>query len=380
MTYNITYIQELIIDKIAGAISEEDDTILEHAIQNDPDVAKLWAEMQAVLTSNKAESFFNNLNEQQAWDKIEPKLKKVKPINTQQTGYIKWLSIAALLCITLSVVYYAIQKPVANTVAVKQTKKPAIELQMANGQHINLSDTSKRVINTPFAHLKKATNGLSYKLADAKAQNWSTLIVPPQLDYHIALSDGTQVWLNSASSLRFPFSFTGATREVYLTGEAFFKVAKNAAHPFIVHTSQTNVQVLGTEFNVNTYNPGTTTTSLIEGSVSATDTHSQKLLLKPGYQAVYTPITGFLKQPFDAATELAWMHGLYYFHNQKLRDISEVLERWFNLKVIFDDAGKANESFSGVIEKNKPIQVFIQNLKSSAGVEAIVKDDILHIK
>lgn len=380
MTYNKTYIQELIIDKIAGAISEEDDHILQQAIRADPKVAKLWMEMQDTLTSDKAKFFFDNIDENAAWDKIEPQIEQVKAIQSKQKGFIKWMSVAALLCVTLSAVYYWQAKPVTNSVAVKQTKKPSIELRMANGQQIDLSDTAKSVINTPFANIKKGANGLSYTLGDDKAQTWNTLIVPAELDYQIALSDGTQVWLNSASSLRFPFSFTGANREVYLTGEAFFKVAKNAAHPFIVHTDQTNVQVLGTEFNVNSYHPNMTTTSLVEGSVSTSGQHNEKLLLKPGYQAVYTPVTGFLRQPFDAGTELAWMHGQYYFHNQKLRDISEVLQRWFNLKVVFDDAGRAENTFSGAIEKNKPVQVFIQNLKSSAGVDAIIKDNVLHIK
>jgi transmembrane sensor len=380
MAYNNTYIQELIIDKIAGAISEEDDDLLQHAIREDPHVQQMWDEMHHALTSDKAKTFFNSIDEHKAWEKIEPELEYVKPINLKKSGFKGWLSVAALLCITLSAIYYWAAKPVSNIVAVKKHKKPAIELQMANGQHINLSDTSKQVINTPFARLKKGANGLTYKLDDTKTQDWSTLLVPPELDYKIVLSDGTQVWLNSASSMRFPFSFSGNTREVYLKGEAFFKVAKNAAHPFIVHTNQTDVQVLGTEFNVNTYNSNITTTSLVEGSVSTSGHYKEKTLLKPGYQAVYAPGIGFLKQPFDAGTELAWMHGMYYFHNKKLRDISEVLLRWFDLKVVFDDPARAEESFSGAIAKNKSVQVFIQNLKSSADVEATITDGVLHIK
>jgi hypothetical protein len=379
MTYNKAYIQELIIDKIAGTISDEDDDLLRHAIKEDPDVQQIWDEMQQTLTSDRAQAFFNTIDEHKAWDKMEREIKQVKPINSKPGGFIKWLSIAALLCITFSAIYYWELKPVTNIAAIKN-KKPAIELQMENGQHIDLSDTTKSTINTPFAHLKNGANGLSYKLNNAKVQDWSTLVVPPELDYQIILSDGTQVWLNSASSLRFPFSFSGATREVYLKGEAFFKVAKNATHPFIVHTNQTDLRVLGTEFNVNTYHPNITITSLVKGSVSNSGHHNEQLLLKPGYQAVYAPAMGFLKQPFDAGIELAWMHGMYYFHNKKLRDISEVLQRWFNLTVVFDDPAKAEESFSGAIEKNKPVHVFIQNLKASADVEASIKDGVLHIK
>jgi len=381
MTYNKAYFQELIIEQIAGAISEEDSHLLNEAIQNDPRVKQLWDEMQQTLTSNKARSFFNNIDENKAWDKIKPEIKPLTPISSHRVEIMKWMSVAALLCIAFTAGYYWRKMPV-NEVAVasKNIKAPAIELQMANGQHIDLSDTSKRVINIPFAHLKKGANGLSYQVDNNKNEEWSTLVIPSKLNYKIVLSDGTQVWLNSVSSLRFPFSFLGKTREVYLTGEAFFKVAKNAAHPFIVHTGQTDVKVLGTKFNVNTYKSDETVTSLVEGSVSTSGLDKQKMLLQPGYQAVYTSGSGFRAQPFDSSVELAWMNDIYYFHNTKLHDISDVLLRWFDVKVVFDDPGTADETFSGAIQKNKPVDVFIQNIKASAGVTAVLKEGVLHIR
>lgn len=97
MTYNKTYIQGLIIEKIAGAITEDDDHILRHAIHNDPEVAKLWPKMQGVLSSDKAQSFFENIDEDQAWDKIKRQLGRVNPINTTQPGITKWGAIAAFL-------------------------------------------------------------------------------------------------------------------------------------------------------------------------------------------------------------------------------------------------------------------------------------------
>jgi transmembrane sensor len=150
MKYNIIYIQELIIDKIAGAISEDDDHILQHAIHTNPEAAKLWNEMHAILTSDKAKSFLDNIDEDTAWEKVKPQIDPVKSIQIKQAESIKWLSIAALLCITLSVIYYWQSKPVVNHPVVKLRKKNTIELQMANGQQIDLSDTTKSIINTPF--------------------------------------------------------------------------------------------------------------------------------------------------------------------------------------------------------------------------------------
>jgi transmembrane sensor len=251
---------------------------------------------------------------------------------------------------------------------------------MENGQQLNLSDTSSRELNTASAHLTKNAEGLSYQLENRKAEEWSTLVVPPTLTYQIILSDGTKVWLNSASSLRFSFSFLRQTRDVYLTGEAFFKVAKNPAKPFIVHTGQTQVKVLGTEFNINSYRADKTVTSLVEGSVSTTAENNQKLLLHPGYQAVYQTGSGFSRQTFNPATELSWMKDVYYFHNTRLGEISDVLSRWFDVKVVFDDAAKAGETFSGAIDKKQPVEIFIRNIKASAQVKADFKDGVLHIK
>ncbi|MFC0515519.1 FecR family protein [Mucilaginibacter angelicae] len=381
MTYNKAYFQELIIEQIAGTISEEESHLLNEAIQNDSQVKQLWDEMQQTLNSHKAQTFFNNIDENKAWDKIEPEIKRIKSINPRRKDVWKWLSVAALLCIAFTVGYFWRQIPVNNSVVAKKDfKAPAIELRMANGQQIDLSDTSKKVINIPFAHLNKGANGLSYQVDNNKSEEWSTLVIPSKLNYQIVLSDGTQVWLNSVSSLRFPFSFLGKTREVYLTGEAFFKVAKNAAHPFIVHTGQTDVKVLGTEFNVNTYQANETVTSLVEGSVSTNGRDKQKMLLQPGYQAVYKSGSGFRAQPFDPTVELAWMNDIYYFHDTKLHDISDVLLRWFDVKVVFDDPAKADEAISGAIQKNKPIDVFIQNIKASAGVTAVLKEGVLHIR
>jgi transmembrane sensor len=379
MAYNKTYIQELIIERVTGTISAEDDSLLETAIQHDEHVKQMWDEMQQELNLNQA--FFDNLDEGSAWDKIEPQISNIRPIGPRRGGIAKWISIAALLCIGVGLFFYWQTKPVTQDLIVKKnTNNPGIELQMANGQHIDLSDTAKRIINTSFAHLKKGSNGLSYQLANTKTQEWSTLVIPPKLSYQIVLSDGTEVWMNSASSLRFPFAFTGSTRDVYLSGEAFFKVAKNKALPFIVHTNQTDIKVLGTQFNVNTYKPDITTTSLVEGSVTTNSVNSPKLLLYPGYQAVYATGRGFSTQPFDADTELAWMRDIYYFHDTKLQDIGEVLSRWFDVKVVFDDPAKAHEAFTGAIQKNKPVEVFIQNIKTSAGVKTSFADGVLHIK
>jgi transmembrane sensor len=383
MTYNREYIQDLIIEHFAGTISPEDSEILKQAIVQDPAANLLWESMQQGLASPEAKNFFDSIDEDKAWHKVKP---DIQPVLSKSIHYKKkiltWFSIAALLCLAVAIFrFYPSQRAVSNTATLNHgAAKPAILLRMENGQQLNLSDTSSRELNTASAHLTKNAEGLSYQLENRKAEEWSTLVVPPTLTYQIILSDGTKVWLNSASSLRFSFSFLRQTRDVYLTGEAFFKVAKNPAKPFIVHTGQTQVKVLGTEFNINSYRADKTVTSLVEGSVSTTAENNQKLLLHPGYQAVYQTGSGFSRQTFNPATELSWMKDVYYFHNTRLGEISDVLSRWFDVKVVFDDAAKAGETFSGAIDKKQPVEIFIRNIKASAQVKADFKDGVLHIK
>src|SRR5690606_10744959 len=136
-----------------------------------------------------------------------------------------------------------------------------IELKLADGTLIPLSEAG--VVDIGISKLQRV-NGKLVCQSRNTALNCNTLSVRYNMDFKLLLSDGTEVWMNSGTQLRFPFNFNGKTREVYLEGEAYFKVAKNADRPFIVHANGTQVQVLGTSFNVSTYDDEVVT-SLVEG-------------------------------------------------------------------------------------------------------------------
>jgi len=106
----------------------------------------------------------------------------------------------------------------------------------------------------------------------------------------------------------------------------------------------------------------------------------REMKLKPGYQAVYDASTGFAVQPFKAATVLSWMQGVYYFHNTPLRDIAEVLHRWFEVKIVFDNPELADLPVTGDIDKSKLLQIFLSSLQVTAGINAVLEQGVLHIK
>lgn len=219
-------------------------------------------------------------------------------------------------------------------------------LTLASGKIINLSDAKSGIII--------AANQLSYndgsilqeQLRDQSSIETLTASTPRGGTYQVILPDGTHVWLNAASSLRFPSKFNGAIRTVELTGEAYFEVAKvtiknkGVRHkeirvPFFVKSNKQEIEVLGTHFNVNSYpdEPAVKTT-LLEGSVRIiTSGASHRAILKPGEQAV---VKNDIKiANINAAATVAWKNGEFMFRNEPLENIMRAISRWYDVEVIY---------------------------------------------
>jgi hypothetical protein len=223
------------------------------------------------------------------------------------------------------------------------------------------------------------------KMAPAVAEDdnaltveWNTLTVPPKTDYRIELADGTEVHLNASSTLRFPFIFPGKTREVYLEGEAYFIVAKNPKQPFIVHTPSTSVKALGTAFNINSYDSGMIITSLVQGAAVTDVGDTLDVTLKPGYEAIYRTGERFKVKRFDEAITLGWREGIYRFRNKNLQELEPVIQRWFGLKLAFDRQSMAVMQYSGCLEKDKPLQDFLEQLSSTLNIGYRIYDNTIH--
>lgn len=382
MECNKEYIRELLIEKFAGTISESDNELIESAIRNDLEILRMWEEIQQDLGTAKGREFFNRLDDEQAWRQVAARFRAGAGNNHLFFFRKKWMAVAAIClpCLFLSWWFFRHKTDsLAGKPQLAMNAPAGVQLTLAGGDTVNLSDTAARRLNIGATALNISGNQLSYAAAGEKMNAWNTLTVPPRLDYKIVLEDGTEVWLNAASSLRFPFSFADGSREVFLTGEAFFKVAKDTRRPFIVHTGHTNTRVLGTSFNINAYDDHITSLALVEGRV-ITDAGGEEVTLKPGQQAIYRPGAGFETKPFDASGTLSWLQGIRYFHNVPLGEITGMLPRWFDVHVVFDSPRLAKQPFTGSIEKNKPLQTFLTNLEITSGVEYYFDKDVLHFR
>lgn len=255
-------------------------------------------------------------------------------------------------------------------------------LTLANGKVINLSDAvAGKLSEESGVSITKTQNGqIVYQVKSAVlkpgssgkgADVFNTIATPRGGQYQVIMPDGTKVWLNSASVLKFPSSFEGAeNRRVELTGEAYFEVAKDKKHTFIVQTNKQVVEVLGTHFNINSYNDeGVTKTTLLEGSVKVSKLNASGnksssgtwTILKPDQQAVLNAQT-IEVIPANAEQSVAWKNALFVFDHDNLESIMRKISRWYDVEIVYIDEEVKGEVFSGKISRFENVSEVLKKL------------------
>jgi ferric-dicitrate binding protein FerR (iron transport regulator) len=367
MKTDLELIHRLVLEELAGVISDEDLAYLKKTIREDPEAFRVWEETRAVLDTPDVKAF----------------LEKPRPIDAIFNATIKpkrngfWgfsLSLVAVLVVSLCI-YFFYPNP-KNAPIAKPFNVKNIRLDLPSNDPVDLSEQQGDVKLNSFS-VKNSNKSLSVK-ADYASARMATLTVPPGKDYKLTLDDGTVIWVNAATTLRFPTNFLDNTRDIYLNGEAYLEVAKNTK-PFIVHLQDANIKVLGTSFNVNTYNPNKIQVALVNGAIRM-EMPNDSVQLTPGKELTVLP--GKLPEisTFDQETLLSWRQGLHFFHNTALAEIMEVLPRWFGKVVVMDNPTKKNARFTGVINRNKPVEESLELLKATNGLDYYVTGDTIHVK
>jgi len=396
MKFNEEHIYQLLLEKQLGEISKENDRYLQQVIQQDEHVRNCWFELENAKIATNSD-ILEDLRADLAWCKIEALLRPAPSFPVRAIKFLKKYRVAAAIAgvlITCSsfAYYYGWLSPKPKLLA-KVTN--AQQAPAAKGQLITANTKAANAVGVPAAAANvtpqnpnmqaapAADSALKTALAAAEDDynltvEWNTLTVPPKTDYRIELADGTEVHLNASSTLRFPFIFPGKTREVYLEGEAYFIVAKNSKQPFIVHTPSTSVKALGTAFNINSYDSGMIITSLVQGAAVTDVGDTLDVTLKPGYEAIYRTGERFKVKRFDESVTLGWREGIYRFRNKNLQELEPVIQRWFGLKLAFDRQSMAAMQYSGCLEKDKPLQDFLEQLSTSLNIEYRIYDNTIH--
>lgn len=242
-------------------------------------------------------------------------------------------------------------------------------LTLSGGTTIALDDipNGKLAMENGVNIQKNADGQLLYSVTGANGKTdeliYNTISTPKGGQYQVSLPDGSLVWLNAASSLSFPVNFTGKERKVSITGEAYFDIKKNKEQPFIVQSGNQEVEVLGTEFNINSYLPGSIRTSLLEGSVRVINTNSHRqVILQPGKQAVLNN-QEITTNGFNADNVTSWRKGLFSYTNASLNTVMNDFERWYDVEVVY--AGSIPEfDFTGDIPRKLKASQFLEIMSS----------------
>lgn len=241
-----------------------------------------------------------------------------------------------------------------------------ITLQLENGEIEYISENDSTIVKDKDGVILGSQRGdqLIYTGKTATTENYNTLKVPYGKRFELSLSDGTRVYLNAGTTLKYPVNFIeGKNRTVYLTGEAFFEVAKDLAHPFVVSTNRAKIQVLGTKFNVDSYeNQSTTTVVLVEGSVLVEDEKQDSIKMFPN-EKVAVGAEGMEKETVVAESYASWKNGFLTFQDKKIKELIPLLERYYNIEIYCENYIELNnETSSGKIYLSPKISNVIETL------------------
>lgn len=373
-------ISELVTKFKQGGISPAEEQELGDWLAKSPHNRELLDDLQNESLQSKELSRFSGYNTETALNRTLEQIRSSKAKTLFIQRFLRGAAAAVLLA-TAGVIFYhstshTSLEQAANANHITPAGNKAV-LVLANGVRIHpdqlLRDT---VIPGNSLRIKKAGDGkVTFEVISNGIQKetgqiaWNTLQTPPGGKYQVLLPDGTKIWLNAASYIRFPDRFTSTKREVEAGGEVYFEVATQK-NPFIVHTAQQAVEVLGTRFNINAYNDEAgSRTTLLDGKVKVSG--SRTVILKPGQQAAEDKgVTNVSEVNTEAVT--AWRNGLFQFSEEPLESIMRQVARWYNVDIEYEE-NMGSQRFSGTVSRYSNVAEVLRIMEETGAVHFTIK-------
>ena len=327
---------------------------------------------------------------QEAWVVFEKRVQGQRRIERRQ----RWVwvmsavaSVAIVICCWF--VYYRANTEQKLNVAVQKIVPGQYNavLEMADGATYQLGEQQYFLQERTGNQIKVDSTVLSYLPVNNKSglsQDivYNKLSVPKGGEYRIELEDGTKVWINSASRLRYPVVFSGNTREVYLEGEAYFEVQREGDRPFIVHSGEQKVTVLGTSFGISCYaSEANDYTTLVSGKVKVDfERGKQSFVLEPGMQVAYNKESGVaMERKVDVAEFVAWKDGKYIFKQKRLEDILSTLSRWYDFEVFYRNEDVKDVLFSGELRRFDDFSYLLRLIERTSDVKFVIDKKVVQV-
>ncbi|WJS95933.1 DUF4974 domain-containing protein [Flavobacterium johnsoniae] len=337
------------------------------------------------MDKQKADAIFNNIL------KASKEEESVIEIPSRKSNYRKYISIAASIVVLLGIGFFYKQNMTDKAVEQKfDFKSSDIVLQLENGETQIISENNSSQVKDSKGNIVGNQNGdkLVYdNSSDPEKLVYNTIKIPYGKKFRLQLSDGTFVHLNSGTTLKYPVKFiAGENRQVFLDGEAFFDVAKDKKHPFIVNADELNVRVLGTHFNLSNYpEDAVTDVVLVEGSVGMYQSNQEfdankNTILKPGFKGSFNKENAKISTK-AVITDIytSWINGGLTFRNMTFKNIITKLERRYNVTIINKNEKLANEKFNASF-KEESIENVMSYFNEIHGINYTIKNNQILIK
>ena len=361
---------------LLGDITEEERQELEDWCEEAPRNRKLFEQICQEDLFSKERYVYEKIHDTKAFSVFE---KRVRKVSSRSIG--NWWKYAAVLLFPILVVgswklMHETEQVsiVASSVAPIQPGCSQAVLVLDDGRKVFLKEEEEGVISED----KEITvtgekDRLVYTSSEGKNVDeirFNELEVPRGGEYKVRLADGTLVYLNSATRMKYPIKFDEKERKVYLSGEAYFEVAKDPERPFFVEMEGVEVRVYGTSFNVNTHQEGNIQTVLVKGSIGVKVLSSgMESMIRPGQMAEFKQgNTKVDVKDVNVAVYTDWKDGIFRFENQRLEDILTVLSNWYDVDVFYQTAFVKELHFSGYMERYKDVSVILEAITLSTGV------------
>ena len=305
------------------------------------------------------------------WDNIQKKIRKSPGIFIRFMRYVAVLVTIMLIGVAVYQVVDCRKEDDNGLLARKQPMSMKggyrAYLELVTGERLVLDSTSNVTTRIEGAVIKAENKGtviVDEQKTDSVTESveYNRLVIPRGGEYKIVLADGSQVWINSQSVLEFPACFVGKERRVRLQGEAYFEVSKNVEKPFIVDMGNKEIRVLGTSFNVNDYD-GKSVTTLVSGKVQVF-VNDKDYVLTSSMQVRVEGDDVFVEE-VDVREFTAWKDGLFVFKKQKLREVMDILSRWYDVDVFYQNLELQNLHFTGTIQRHSEISGMLKFLEKT---------------
>lgn len=371
---------KLLFDKyLNNTCSDEEMAVLEAFLES--------YQGQKFLMDNNRESLLEE-SKTRVWNSILSQI-YTKPVKKHPFSFKPYLvyAAAASLVMALGITFFFQQTNIQENVpqVVQQPIEKGIDkavLTLDDGTAITLEK------GHDYVNQNVDSNGesLIYDKKDNSEIVYNYLTVPRGGQFFVELSDGTKVWLNSESKLKYPIAFIkGQPRNVELVyGEAYFDVSSSENHggtSFNVISKGQQIEVLGTQFNVKAYlDESNTFTTLVEGKI-ALNTASEEKILAPNQQAVVGKDNSIAIERVNVYNEISWKDGVFSFKGKSLKELMKVLSRWYDVEIVFENEAIENMTFKGVLNKNQNLEAILSSIKSASAMEAYkIKNKTVYIK